>query len=58
MGTGPAKVTENREMICSGCAKAKPDVRMRVDPFTRDIDGVETIMALCDQCEDQRADDI
>ena len=46
-------------MICEDCDwKDKEDVRERVCPFDQDVNGIETLVLICDDCHHERAMDI
>jgi hypothetical protein len=42
---------------CEGC-KTTENVTFDADPYAHDIDGDDTPVWLCDECREQRADDI
>jgi len=43
---------------CCGCHKAKDDVMWRIDPFTLEINDRKEFNYWCDDCLQQRAEDI
>ena len=45
-------------MECWTCHKYLPDVCLRIDPYEHDINGDDSLHALCDECEYQHAMDI
>ena len=45
-------------MKCESCRKDKKDVRVIIDPYHHDVDDEDIEMALCEQCEQSRRDDI
>jgi hypothetical protein len=45
-------------MICDGCHKEKEDVRSCLDPYAKEINDEEIDMNLCEDCYQNRCDDI
>jgi hypothetical protein len=45
-------------MICDSCHKDKPDVRETVDQYASDINNETVEVNLCDDCYQDRCDDI
>lgn len=43
---------------CVHCQLVKPDVKLRIDPYQRDVEGVENKSLLCQTCIMELADDI
>jgi len=51
-------IRQQQEKRCDKCGNVKPDVQRRVDPYTQEIDNEKVEMNLCDDCTQQRTDDI
>ena len=47
-----------RAMICDICGKDRPDVNRVLDPYDADVNDVEIERDLCDDCYQERRDDI
>ncbi len=45
-------------MICDICGKDRPDVNRVLDPYDADVNDVEIERDLCDDCYQERRDDI
>lgn len=45
-------------MKCEFCNEARPDVRVRRDPFAWEVCNEDWQIPLCDACEQDRADDV
>lgn len=43
---------------CEICGQAKKDVAGMPDPYTKELDGGDAMMYLCDECYEDRQDDI
>ncbi|MER5512752.1 hypothetical protein ABT052_47015 [Streptomyces sp. NPDC002766] len=44
-------------MNCEFCEQDRPDVTVRQDPFAREVNDEDWQVAMCDPCEQDRADD-
>ena len=44
--------------ICDECGENKPNVRVVLDPYTLEVNGEEVKRTLCEECEQERKDDI
>ena len=50
--------TKPERHLCNHCGKAKVDTVYRHDPYLADIEGIEVMMWLCDECYDVLCDEI
>ncbi len=45
-------------LVCDGCHLAKPDVQEVEDPYVKEINEESVLTILCDDCMQNRMDDI